>query len=374
MQPAEYQISRRVDSDPLEIMVIMERRPLSLLFRTARLVVSLTLAGCASLVQAQPNEHTGIDLIGINMSGANFAPHITPGKVGTNYFYPEEKYFEYYASKNIRLIRFPFIWERLQHDLYKGVNFDQMRLLRRTLDFAAKHDQQVILDMHNYARYKGKLIGSPQVPYEAYATVWRKLAQEFKDHPALLGYDIMNEPHSTDGLWPAAAQAAVDAIRQVDMDSLIFVEGDRWASTFHWRYVNEDFLINDPADKIIYEGHLYLDKDFSGRYAKDEVVDPMLGVERVRPFVEWLKENNLKGFLGEYGVPGHSESMLVAMDNLLDYLNENCMPSAYWAGGPGWGKYVLAVEPVDGKDRPQMEVLQKNISNNCTEYGPKQQR
>lgn len=352
---------------------MMERRPLSLLFRTAKLIAGLSIAGCVSFVQAQPIEHTGIDLIGINMSGANFAPHITPGKVGTNYFYPEEKYFEYYADKNIRLIRFPFIWERLQHDLYKGVNFDQMRLLKRTLDFAAQHNQKVILDMHNYGRYKGKLIGSPQVPYEAYATVWRKLAEEFKDHPALLGYDIMNEPHSTDGLWPGAAQAAVDAIRKVDMDSLIFVEGDRWASTFHWRYVNEDFLIEDPADKIIYEGHLYLDKDFSGRYAKDEVVDPMLGVERVRPFVEWLKENNLKGFLGEYGVPGHSESMLIAMDNLLGYLNENCMPSAYWAGGPGWGKYVLAVEPVNGEDRPQMTVLQKHISNSCTEYGPSQQ-
>jgi endoglucanase len=353
----------------------MERRSLPPLFTTIRLVASLALMGCVSLAQAQPSEkNAGIDLVGINMSGANFAPHITPGKVGTNYFYPEKTYFKYYADKNIRLIRFPFIWERLQHDLYKGVNFDQIRLLRRTLDFAAEHDQKIILDMHNYGRYKGKLIGSPEVPYEAYASVWRKLAEEFKDHPALLGYDIMNEPHSTKGLWPAAAQAAVDAIRQVDMKTLIFVEGDRWASTFHWRMVNEDFLIEDPAEKIIYEGHLYLDKDFSGRYANDETVDPMLGVERARPFVEWLKENNLKGFLGEYGVPGHSESMLVAMDNLLGYLNENCMPSAYWAGGPGWGEYVLAVEPIDGKDRPQMEVLQKNISNNCTEFGPASQQ
>lgn len=349
----------------------MERRSLSPLLNAIRLVAGLTLASCVSLVHAQPStENTGIDLVGINMSGANFAPHIAPGKVGTNYFYPEKKYFKYYADKNIRLIRFPFIWERVQHDLDKGVNFDQIRLLKRTLDFAAQHDQKIILDMHNYARYKGKLIGSAEVPYDAYANIWRKLAEEFKDHPALLGYDIMNEPHSTNGLWPAAAQAAVDAIRQVDMETLIFVEGDRWASSFHWRKVNEDFLIADPANKIIYEAHLYLDKDFSGRYANDETVDPMLGVERARPFVEWLKENSLKGFLGEYGVPGHSESMLIAMDNMLAYLNENCMPSAYWAGGPGWGKYALAVEPVDGKDRPQMEVLQKNIANDCTEYGP----
>lgn len=349
----------------------MESRFFTTLFKTIKLTAGLAIVSSISLGYAQAEESgSGIDLVGINMSGANFAPHITPGKVGTNYFYPEKKYFKYYAEKNIRLIRFPFIWERVQHDLHKGINFDQMRLLKRTLDYAAEHDQKIILDMHNYGRYKGKLIGSPEVPYKAYADVWRKLAEEFKGHPALLGYDIMNEPHSTNGLWPGAAQAAVDAIREVDMDTLIFVEGDRWASTFHWRYVNEDFLIKDPADKIVYEGHLYLDKDFSGRYAADEKVDPMLGIERVRPFVEWLKENNLKGFLGEYGVPAHSESMLVAMDNLLGFLNENCMPSAYWAGGPGWGEYVLAVEPIDGKDRPQMDVLQKHISNNCTEYGP----
>lgn len=336
-----------------------------------RLLFALLSIGSASLVQAEPDEKpAGIDLIGINLSGANFAPHVAPGKLGTNYFYPDEKYFKYYAEKNIRLIRFPFIWERVQHDLDIGLNFDQMRLLRQTLDYAGRHGQKVILDMHNYGRYKGELIGSPAVPYTAYAEVWRKLADEFKDHPALLGYDIMNEPHSTRGLWPAAAQAAVDAIREVDMKTLIFIEGDRWSSAFHWRMVNEDLIIKDPADKIVYEGHLYLDKDFSGRYASDETVRPTLGVERAKPFVEWLQDHNLKGFLGEYGVPAESDSMLVAMDNLLGYLNEHCIPSAYWAGGPGWGKYVLAVEPLDGKDRPQMNVMQKHIENNCTAFGP----
>ncbi len=340
--------------------------------RTLRLVTVLSLATCASVAQAAEADTAGIDLIGINLSGANFAPHITPGKVGTNYFYPEKKHFSYYADKNIRLIRFPFIWERLQHDLDKGINFDQMRLLRKTLDQAARHGQKVILDMHNYARYKGRLIGSPQVPYEAYANVWRHIAEAFKEHPALLGYDIMNEPHSTEGLWRDAAQAAVHAIREVDMQKPIIIEGDRWANSFHWRRVNEDFLLEDPANNLIYSAHIYFDKDYSGRYAKEEVVDPMVGVERTRPFVEWLKEHGQKGFLGEYGVPDHSESMLVAMDNMLAYLNENCIPSAYWAGGPGWGKYVLAVEPIDGEDRPQMHILQKHISNSCSDIGPHQ--
>ena len=85
------------------------------------------------------------------------------------------------------------------------MNFDQIRLLK-TLDLAAQNGQKVILDMHNYGRYHGELIGSSKVPYEAYASVWRKLAERFKGHPGLLGYDIMNEPHSTVGLWPGAAR------------------------------------------------------------------------------------------------------------------------------------------------------------------------
>lgn len=338
--------------------------------RAARLGLVAMLA--ASQLAAASDEQPGIDLIGVNLSGAGFAPHVVPGKVGQHYFYPEKQHFAYYRDKNIRLIRFPFLWERVQHDLYKGLNTQQLRLLEQTLDLAQEHGQKVILDMHNYGRYQGELIGTRKVPYEAYAKVWRKLAERFRDHPALHGYDIMNEPHGTAGLWPGAAQAAVNAIREVDSKTLIFVEGDRWASAYHWPSANANFLIDDPTGNIVYEAHLYLDEDTSGRYQRADYsdVDPMLGVERARPFVEWLKKHGKKGFLGEYGVPGSSEPLLVAMNNLLAYLNENCIPSAYWAGGPGWGDYVMAIEPRDGEDRPQMRVLQQNLNNDCAEYGP----
>ena len=59
-----------------------------------------------------------------------------------------------------------------------------------------------------------------------------------------------------------------------------------------------------------------------------------------------------------------------AMDNLLAYLNDNCVPSAYWAGGPGWGTYKLAIEPRNGKERPQMELMRKHLANDCTAIGP----
>jgi len=338
-----------------------------------RLVLAAALAGSAPWAAARDEGGSaGIDLIGVNLSGAGFAPHVVPGKHGTNYFYPEKRHFKYYADKGIRLIRFPFIWERVQHNLGKDLDGEQLRLLKRTLDFAMQHGQKVILDMHNYGRYQGHLIGSSDVPYAAYAEVWQKLAKRFGGHPALLGYDIMNEPHGTVGLWPGAAQAAVDAIREVDQQALIFVEGERWSSAYHWPLVNANFLVKDPVERIVYEAHLYFDEDFSGKYlpGKSRNIDPMLGVERARPFVEWLQKHGQKGFLGEYGIPDDLPEASVAMDNLLAYLNDNCIPSAYWAGGPGWGQYRLAIEPRDGQDRPQMAILQKHLANDCAAFGP----
>ncbi|MAF87683.1 MAG: endoglucanase, partial [Pseudomonas sp.] len=156
----------------------MTRHPNRPAQRLTRLAVALvaTLSAVGASAADWPTSDTGLALLGVNISGAGFAPHVTPGKNGTNYFYPEKKHFKYYADQGIRLIRFPFIWERVQHSLDDGLNFDQIRLLKKTLDLAAMNGQKVILDMHNYGRYHGELIGSSKVPYDAYASVWRELA------------------------------------------------------------------------------------------------------------------------------------------------------------------------------------------------------
>jgi endoglucanase len=111
-----------------------------------------TLSAVGASAADWPTSDTGLALLGVNISGAGFAPHVTPGKNGTNYFYPEKKHFKYYADQGIRLIRFPFIWERVQHSLDDGLNFDQIRLLKKTLDLAAMNGQKVILDSSARAR------------------------------------------------------------------------------------------------------------------------------------------------------------------------------------------------------------------------------
>src|SRR5205807_1292355 len=92
---------------------------------------------------------------------------------------------------------------------------------------------------------------------------------------------------------------------------LIMVPGDAWSSAEQWPSVHgPTSWINDPASNFAYEAHQYFDRDNSGNYARtydqELALNPNLaaiGPTRVTNFVNWLKTNNVRGYLGEYGIP-----------------------------------------------------------------------
>ena len=50
------------------------------------------------------------------------------------------------------------------------------------------------------------------------------------------------------------------------------------------------------------------------------------------------------------------------LDLFLGYLQENGINGTYWAAGPWWDTYFMAITPKDGKDRPQMPIIEKYTS------------
>ena len=141
------------------------------------------------------------------------------------------------------------------------------------------------------------------------------------------------------------------------------VSGDSWSSAERWPEFSANLKnLVDPSKNLVFQAHIYFDKDASGAYRKsydEEAASPETGIKRAEPFLQWLKENNLKGFVGEYGVPDDDPRWLQTLDNFLAYLKKNGINGSYWAAGPWWGKYRLAIEPKDNTDRPQMPVLIK---------------
>jgi endoglucanase len=309
---------------------------------------------------------------GINLAGGEFGSNL-PGTYNWDYTYPTAQELDYYKGKGRLVVRVPFRWERLQRTLNGPLDPTEMARIDTIMGDARSRGMVVLLDCHNFGRYKvdgtnEQVLGTSQVPNAAFADLWRKIADRYKNESAVYGYGLMNEPHDMgdDKRWPTAAQMTVDEIRKVDTAHTILVAGDHWSGAHSWRNTsNENLDIQDPANRLVYEAHQYFDNDHSGIYDQSydgEGANPGVGVDRVRPFVEWLRAKGKKGFVGEFGVPGNDPRWNTALDNFLSYLKANNVGGTYWAGGPWWGNYPLSIEPTNNfaTDKPQMSVLQKH--------------
>ena len=181
-------------------------------------------------------EHT--EYFGVNMSGAEFG-NVYPGVDGTHYGYPTKKDLEYFKEKGLRMIRFPFRWERIQSEMNGPLITTELAKMKEFVQAAEDLNMKVLLDMHNFGRYcvysngvnsddnQFVVIGNAQCTVENFCDVWKKLAAEFKDYKCIWGYDIMNEPYGMlrTTPWETIAQACINAIREVDTETMLVISG-----------------------------------------------------------------------------------------------------------------------------------------------------
>jgi endoglucanase len=331
-----------------------------------------TLLGQEYAETAQPSKPQF--LFGVNYAGGTFRPK-------ESFVVPTEQSLDYWKSKGVLLMRLPFNWEPLQPKLQEPLDAQYLANLKRSVAMMGARGMKVLLDLHNYDRYNSQLVGTETVSYEAFADVWKRLAAEFKDEPAVWGYGLMNEPHRTNGTWPKAAQAGIDGVRAVDLKTMIVVGGDGFSGAHDWAKNGGELpkLLNDPSNNLCWEAHCYFDGNYSGKYnstyeydlnRSNSDLDPMTGVRRLEPFVQWLKTNNHRGIVGEFSVPANLDRdprWLAVLDNVYAYLRQNEIPNTFWAAGTLWTpgrSYVLEPNwrdgPDQGKDRPQTHVLLKH--------------
>ncbi len=339
----------------------------------------LSLIFCFGIFSINDCKSQQTEPFGVNLAGAEFG-HKVPaekGELDVHYFYPTTKDLDYWKSKNLLLIRLPFKWERIQKEVDGPLYTKEVERIAFLLKEAESRGMQIILDLHNYGRRKvgskARIIGEDSLSIENLANFWGKLARALQPYKkSIYGYGLMNEPHDMleSTPWEKIAQGCIFAIRKEDPESAIVVGGNHWSSAMRWDKVSNDLKnLYDPGQNLIFEAHVYFDEDGSGVYRRsyeEEKANPYIGIERVQPFVKWLKENNLKGFIGEYGIPFDDERWLICLDKMLAYLQERGVNGTYWAAGAQWGKYPLSVQPADDyqTDRPQTKVLTRYLKTN----------
>ena len=277
--------------------------------------------------------------------------------------FPTAAQITYYKGVGMNAIRLPLAWEDLQPQLNGELDARFIGHTVEFLDLAQAQGMKVMIDLHNYARYRGQLIGTEAVPAAAFEDLWTRVAGELGKHPAIFSYGLMNEPHNTNNTWHTVAQAGVDGIRAADKTRPIYVDGDGWSGTQNWPVDNPQPFVSDPANKIVYEAHVYFDDDFSGRY-KTPVGSTDMAVraeQRLQPFLTWLTSHHQRGAIGETGVPMDDPRWLPALSKFLDMTDAACLDWFMWAG-VGWREnYELSLEPINGQDRPQIKLLRSRL-------------
>ena len=118
------------------------------------------------------------------------------------------------TKDKLNIFRLPVGWQYLLNNVLGG-----------TLDAtnSGKYDQLVqaclatgascIVDIHNYARWDGGIIGQGGPTNEQFTNLWTQLATKYKSEAKVI-FGVMNEPHDLDvPTWATTVQAAVTAIR-----------------------------------------------------------------------------------------------------------------------------------------------------------------
>jgi aryl-phospho-beta-D-glucosidase BglC (GH1 family) len=169
---------------------------------------------------------------------------------------------EYLASLGINVVRVPFHYKFFESDDRPfEIRQEGFRHLDRVIEQCARHGIYTMLDLHAVPGYQNQDWHSDNPTHVAHfwrhphfqdrvVHLWRALAEHYRDEPHVLGYNPLNEPAD-----PSAQRVGpyyrrlVDAIREIDPDHILFLDGNRYAMDFHF--------FGQPLPNVVYAPHDY---------------------------------------------------------------------------------------------------------------------
>lgn len=173
-------------------------------------------------------------------------------------------------------LRFPFHYDLfydIESEQFIDEGFDR---LDQFLIWCKRHRMDVILDMHAApgAQNDGDISDSdgtarlwtePDTYWPITVKIWEEIANRYKDETIIIGYDLINEPVTPFGVDvgnPLLARLYLElaeAIRKVDENHILFIEGNYYATTFDY-LTPPQFQI----DNMVYAFHKYWNETDQG--------------------------------------------------------------------------------------------------------------
>jgi len=201
----------------------------------------------------------GVNEQPILLTGANFVAYDDddePAEKAFNSKNFDEEDYKRIADMGMNVVRLNMWYKVFEDDnkpnVYKPEGWEW---LEKNLSWARKYGVYLILDMHaaqggyQSAGYSGAFWGNNSSYRERLISLWKAIAERYKNEPIIAGYDLLNEPcPPVNQKWVSYAQELTDAIRTIDKNHLIIVE-QSFADD------NKPFVLN--GENILYDFHFY---------------------------------------------------------------------------------------------------------------------
>ena len=318
-----------------------------------------------------------------------------------------EVWFRSAGELGLQFIRLsPVTWQSAGRDFllgnaddFTGIEPADLKKLKQVLDTAQKHGVKIVLTMFSLPGARYRQLNDYKFDYRLWTdekfqkqalAFWQELARQLKDHPAVVAYNPLNEPHparkdgfengNTEGFeeWLGKNRGTaadlnrfnrrvVEAIRQVDSQTPILL--DCW---FHAGPEGFQYLKPVKDDGILYSFHFYTPWNYTTyRVNKERFSYPnampvgwssetekwtSADLRRhIQPVIEWAKRYNILPeaiVVGEFGCDRRVGGAREYLSDLITIFNERHWHWAFYSyRSPDWDgmDYELGVEKLGWK-------------------------
>ncbi|MEF8680967.1 UNVERIFIED_CONTAM: cellulase family glycosylhydrolase [Bacillus cereus] len=266
-------------------------------------------------------------------------------------------------------------------DNYRGLVKEDLEKLKADLDAAQSQGMNVVLTMLSLPGDRWRQFNNnknddrmwEEEKYQEQASqFWKDLALELKDHPAVVGYNIINEPHPETAKnnryndfwtedyekWYAKVKGTtadlnrfyekvINSIREVDKETPIILDSGLYATPWAFKYLKP---VEDK--KTLYAFHMYEPYELTSQGEKQnkeyqypglvkvgDLEKPVMwnrqGLEKfLKPIQQWSKKNHVPSnriIAEEFGINRTVPGATQYMQDLISIFNQKGWHKSFYA-------------------------------------------